>query len=82
MLRRRITLKLGSLIYERLYPMKFKQDPQSVPDRPLVLQIDPLLYKLIQGFYVDRRQGHAETPLNELIGHHKSHPLWYIHLIL
>ena len=60
-------LDLGSLIRERLYPMKLKQKPQSGPDSHLIIQIEPLLHKLIQGFSVNPRQCHAETALRGFV---------------
>ena len=42
-------LELGSLISERLHPMESEETSQSVPDGGLVFQVEPLIYKLIQG---------------------------------
>jgi len=62
-----LSLELSYLLTERLYPIKLEETPHSVPDRRLLLQIDPILYKPIQSFYENTRQGHADTLLNDLL---------------
>ncbi len=49
------------ILGERLYPMILEETPQGVPDRGLVVYVEPLLYEMVQGLYVRPSQGYAET---------------------
>lgn len=69
-------LELGFLISERLKSMDSEETPQSVPDRLLVFHVEPLIYKVIQGFYVDLRQGQTDTSPGGFVRQRRVH-LWY-----
>ena len=43
--------------------MVLEETPQGVPDRRLVFHVEPLIYKVIQGLYVDPCEGQGDTPL-------------------
>ena len=59
---------------ERLYFMLSEEEPQSGPDRHLGFHVETRLYKLVQGFYVDRREGQAYTPLIDFVDQFTFHP--------
>ena len=59
---------------ERLNPMVLKETPQSIPDRGLVVYVEPLINEAVQGHYVRPGQSHAETPLIGVVGQFTFHP--------
>ena len=59
---------------ERLYSMLLEEEPQSGPDRHLGFQVETLLYKLVQGFYVNRREGQAYTLFIDFVDQFTFHP--------
>jgi len=65
---------LDQLRAERLYPMASEEKPQGVPDCHLVFHVDPLIYKVIQGFYVNPRESQTDTKPSGVVNQFTSNP--------